>query len=165
MSIVKFIPKSVRNQNIELVQKIADAIFGTPESAEFAERFVPAGGKVPYPKERYFSDFLLNYPKCLWAVFDSEKQENVVGFILISDRPHDNSMGVGINPAYNRRGLMTKACNEIISGNNQCIIFPLNAYTSENNKAAIGLLEKTGFTLAGKISFAGEPSLRYTIKA
>ena len=165
MGIVKYIPKSERNQNIELLQKIAGAIFGTEESAEFAERFVPEGGKVPYPKTRYFFEFLLNYPKCLWAVFDSEIQENVSGFVLISDQPHHNSMGVGLNPAYNRRGIMTNACNEIISGNDQCIIFPLNAYTSENNLAAIGLLEKTGFTLAGKMSFAGEPSLHYTIKA
>jgi hypothetical protein len=74
MSIVKFISKSGRNQNRDLIQKIAEAIFGNQESAEFTELFVPEGGKIPYPQKSNFTNFLLMGPKCLWAVFDSEKQ-------------------------------------------------------------------------------------------
>lgn len=146
---------------MELVREISGAIFGSAESADFAEKYVPYNARVPYPKADQFSQFLLHYPKCLWAVFENDKKVRVVGFILVSDLPHYNSAGIGINPDYSGKGIMLQAWNEIILNADQCILFPLNAYTSERNEPAIRFLEKTGFVPAGNIEFQGEPSLKY----
>lgn len=161
MSIVTFIPLTERPANRELVREISRAIFGSAESADFAEEYVPHSARVPYPKADQFSQFLLRYPKCLWAVFENDKKERVAGFVLISDLPHINSVGFGINPDYAGKGIMLLAWNEIILNSEQCISFPLNAYTSQRNKPAIRFLDKIGFVPAGNIEFQGELSLKY----
>jgi len=161
MSIVTFIPLTERPANRELVREISRAIFGSAESADFAEEYVPHSARVPYPKADQFSQFLLRYPKCLWAVFENDKKERVAGFVLISDLPHINSVGFGINPDYAGKGIMLLAWNEIILNSEQCISFPLNAYTSQRNKPAIRFLDKIGFVPAGNIEFQGDPSFKY----
>ena len=88
MTTAEFIPKENRNINSELIFQISNAVFGDIDKIKFSDNFVPLQGRVPEPKVQMFSSFLMNIPQCLWAV---RYNNIVVGFILISNMPHQNS--------------------------------------------------------------------------
>jgi len=110
---IKYIGRHERVQNRELLNQISTAIFGAPEDINFAEEFVPHAGKIPSPKVANFAGFLVNGPKHLWAIFSDDNPKIPVGFILIADSPHRNSIGFCIKRNFARKGLMRQAWEEI----------------------------------------------------
>lgn len=156
MPTTQLIPLENRLQQRALINAIAQAVYGTAEDASFLEEFVPLGGRVPSNKVTNFANFLSRTPTCLWALFEDDTQQKVIGFILIANVPHTNSIGFGLNKSYARNGLMKKAWEEI--KNDQCITLPLNGYTSIRNTSAIAFLEACGFVKNGTTNFIGEDS-------
>jgi RimJ/RimL family protein N-acetyltransferase len=108
---------------------------------------------VPNPKVSNFTTFLINIPKCLWVVY---YEETVVGFILISDSPHRNSIGFSINLKFTRMGIISSAWELIKSS--PCINYPIYAVTSQRNNAALRLLEKLGFRNTNENLMFGDES-------
>jgi RimJ/RimL family protein N-acetyltransferase len=156
---VIFIPRHERNMHRNTLHEIAVAIYGTPEKTLFAEEFIPPGGRVPHEKVTSFTNYLEYGPNLLWAV---RHDEQVVGFILIGDRPNHNSIGFSIDKAYAYQGVATAAF-QLIS-NNPAIRYPLNAFTSCRNTASRRFLEKNNFYLVSDdIDFLGEGSCHYRI--
>lgn len=159
---IKYVGRPERVQNRELLNKIAEAIFGAPEDVLFAEEFVPPAGKIPSPKVANFAGFLFNSPKHLWAIFSDDNPKIPVGFILIADMPDTNSIGFCIKRNFARKGLMRQAWEEIKNshewGN---ITFPLYGSTSQRNAAANQFLTNIGFKFIEETNFAGEPSNKY----
>ncbi len=100
MSFTKLIPREQRQQHSDLIQDISNAIYGTPEAAIFAEEHIPEPECVPAPKVKFFKNYLMCSTQHLWAVYASKDQKIVVGYVLIGDEPHHNSIGFGINPKY-----------------------------------------------------------------
>lgn len=162
MAITKFINLNERQQESLLINQIATAVYGTPEDTAFMEEFIPPRGRVPELKIPNFSGFLTSYPTCLWAVFSDDLQKEVVGFILIANKPHPNAIGFGIKKAFSRKGIMHKAWEEIKT--QPCINYPLYGYTSKRNTAAIDFMESCGFDKNGVINFMGEDSLGFEFK-
>lgn len=160
MPLTQFINKE-HQQQISLIKAIALAVYGTSEDAAFMEDFVPPGARVPGNKVINFATFIARTPTCLWALFEDETQQNVVGFVLIANVPHANSIGFGIKKAHARKGLMTKAWEEIKK--HPCITYPLHGATSKRNRAAIAFMEVCGFKKNGEINFMGEDSWRFVI--
>lgn len=154
--ITEFISRQDRKNKINLIEQISNAIFENDNEAKFAETFIPAGGKVPKPKPNNFTNFLINVPKCLWAI---NYEGMIIGFVLICDMPHANSIGFSINSSYANKGIMKKAWKEIC--NHADIRYPLNAYTSMNNEPAINLLKSIGFEVNQEIDYLGEKSFHY----
>jgi RimJ/RimL family protein N-acetyltransferase len=154
---VVHIPQASRQSSQELIHSIAEAVFGTREEALFAEAFVPSGGRVPEPKVRNFAMFLMRGPRLLWAIkFNSA----VVGFILVSDMPFPNALGMRINSKYAGKGIMTKALKEVLTSKQ--LHFPLHGYTSIRNVPAQRLLEIVGFQKdSTPVSFLGESSIHF----
>lgn len=148
--------------NEDLIKQIAHAVFGSDEDIRFTEEFVPKAGRIPAPKRDNFSQFLTYGPKYLWAVFPDDSTIKPVGFILIADRPHFNSIGFGINKRFSKQGLMSKAWLEIKNSPewNQ-VTFPLFGNTSQRNIAANKFLQKIGFKFLNGFEFMGEPSNHY----
>ena len=162
MGICEFIPQGRRE---DAAEGIALAVFGTPEAAAFSEAFVPLRARAPHPKARHFAQFLSRHARLLWCVYSDEQHSEVAGFILIGDLPHPNAIGFGLAPQFAGRGLMTRAWTEILASDSSSLIrYPLNAYTSARNAAALGLLERLGFELRGNIDFFGEPSCHYALQ-
>lgn len=160
MTEAEFIPRQNRLNEVALIGQISNAVFGDNLKAEFTERYVPDRGKVPGSKVQNFSSFLQRMPTCLWAL---RYQGTVVGFILIGDIPHANSIGFGIDVNYANMGILSEALVQIRKSD--CIIYPLYAYTSARNKAAECLLKKSGFIITGEqIFFMGEESSKYVIE-
>jgi hypothetical protein len=157
MTTIEFIPKEKRRLQSELVLQISNAVFGDIDKISFSERFVPLMARVPEPKVQNFSNFLINFPKHLWAI---RYNNIVVGFILISDNPHNNSIGFGIDIHYTRLNISYNAWQLIKS--DILIKYPLNAYTSQKNVCANNFLTKIGFLKTDDtINFMGEPSFKY----
>lgn len=153
----KFIPRNERLENYQLIREISEAIFGSDDDTNFAEFFVPLGGRVPKPQSENFEKFLINAPTCLWAIYSGDC---VVGFILIGDIPHPNSIGFSINSKYSNQGIMKKAWKQICDNPN--ITYPLNAYTSKRNELAKKLLGSLEFNqMKNEIDFCGESSFHY----
>ena len=159
---IKYIGQTERVQNRELLNKIAEAIFGTPEDINFAEEFVPPDGKTQNPKVATFVEFLTNYTNHLWGIFSDDNPKIPLGFILIADMPHTNSIGFCIKRNFARKGLMRQAWEEIKNssewGN---ITFPLYGSTSQRNAASNQFLTNIGFKFIEETNFAGEPSNKY----
>jgi RimJ/RimL family protein N-acetyltransferase len=154
---VIFIPSHERNRHRNTLNEIALAIYGSPEKIIFSEEFIPPGGRVPGDKVSNFSDYLVYGPNLLWAVKFHDK---VVGFILIGNQPHPNSIGFSIDKNYAHQGIASAAFNLI--RNNPLIKLPLNGYTSSRNIGAKRFLEKNDFKLiASNINFMGEMSDHY----
>ncbi len=163
MPLTQFIPREERQQQSALIHAMAQAVYGTAEDAAFTEEFVPPGGRVPENKVTNFARFMSSAPTCLWALFEDDTQQNVVGFVLIANVPHNNSIGFGIKKAYARQGLMKKAWEEI--KNHPCINYPLNGFTSKRNNGAIAFMEACGFEKNGETNFSGEDSWWFVMKA
>ena len=159
---IKYIGQTERVQNRELLNKIAEAIFGTPEDINFAEEFVPPDGKTQNPKVATFVEFLTNYTNHLWGIFSDDNPKIPLGFILIADMPHPNSIGFCIKRNFARKGLMRQAWEEIRQSSQwQEIDFPLFGQTSQRNTAANQFLTNIGFKFIEETNFAGEPSNKY----
>jgi hypothetical protein len=159
MTTTIFIPKSERRNHTALIKEVAEACFGNDVKANFMEEFVPKGGRVPGLKTQSFAGFLLNAPELLWAIqFDGQ----TVGFITVSDLPHLNAIGFGIDVEYSGKGIVAEAFEQVKCS--EQIKYPLFGYTSENNEKAVKLLEKLGFEKDGKIDYEGEPSLKFVKK-
>jgi RimJ/RimL family protein N-acetyltransferase len=159
MTSVIFIPRTDRNTKRALINEISEAVFGTDEQSYFSEEFVPVRCRVPEPKVQVFSNFLINQAKLLWAVqFDGK----TVGFILISDLPHSNSVGFSIHSDYARKGICSTAFDLI--RNAPEILFPLYGATSTRNVNAQLFMEKQGFEReANTFDFCGEESFKYRL--
>lgn len=158
--ITKFISKEERTQNLVLINEIANAVYNIPEDIQFVEEYIPDGNKVPgNDKVSKFSNFLIHLPNNLWAVYENDSQQNVVGFILISNKPHKNSTGFGIKKYFSQNGIMKRAWNEIKT--HASIKFPLYAHTSKRNNAAISFLKSCGFIFIRDNNFLGEDSSEF----
>ena len=159
---IKYIGRHERIQNRELLNQISTAIFGAPEDINFAEEFVPPKAKISSPKVVTFVEFLTNYTNHLWAIFSDDNPKIPVGFILIADIPHPNSIGFCIKRNFARKGLMRQAWEEIRQSSQwQEIDFPLFGQTSQRNAAANQFLLNIGFEFMEETTFAGEPSNKY----
>lgn len=156
MTTTIFIPLNERREHFPLLTEIAEACFGDNDKVNFSEEFVPPRGKVPAPKADNFVRFLVSDPKLLWAIQYNGK---TVGFILISDIPHNNSIGFGIDVNYAGKGIVPEAFNQIKC--NEKIQYPLEGYTSQENTRANKLMIKLGFKLLGQVNFMGEKSNHY----
>ena len=89
-------------------------------------------------------------------------KETVVGFVLISDLPHRNSIGFSINSKFARKGIMSSAWKLI--KHSPCINYPFYASTSQRNFAALRLLEKLGFQNTNEnFRFGDEQSFKFVI--
>jgi predicted acetyltransferase len=156
---VEFISIENRIKKRKVIETVSNAIFGSTIEIEFSEQFIPSRGKVPIPKVSNFTTYLINVPKYFWVVY---YEEIIVGFVLISDFPHQNSIGFGINYKFAQMGIISSAW-ELIKFN-QCIEYPLYAITSKRNTAALNLLKKLGFQYTNKnILFGNELSLKYIL--
>jgi hypothetical protein len=153
---VEFIPKNERRYQIDTLSQISNAIFGNDTETAFSEYYIPNAGRLPKPKPQNFTQFLVNGPNYLWAI---KVDNTAVGFVLIADMPHANSIGFSINSKYANKGIMTRAWAEIST--HPDIIYPLYANTSQRNVAANQLLERCGFGIEGEFEFDGEPSFKY----
>lgn len=153
---VDFIPKNERRNKIGILQQISNSVFGDKQEIEFSELYIPISGRVPNPKSENFTNFLIHGPNLLWAV---KEGDIVIGFILIADLPHDNSIGFSINSNYANRGIMKRAWEEIC--NSPDVRYPLYGGTSQNNVSANKLLLSCGFELHEEFTYLGEPSFRY----
>lgn len=159
MTTTIFIAKSERGNHTALIKEVAEACFGNDVKANFMEEFVPDGGKVPGLKTQSFAEYLIKFPKLLWVIqFDGK----TVGFITVSDLPHPNAVGFGIDKEYAGKGIVSEAFEQVKCS--EQIKYPLFGYTSENNEKAVNLLEKLGFEKDGKIDYKGEPSLKFVKK-
>lgn len=154
------IERHQRFANQNLIDDIANAVFGNVEQANFSEEFVPEAGRVPNPKKRNFANFLLNGPKLLWAI---QYDDKTVGFIIIQDMPYPNAVGISINSDYSGKGIASEAFKQIKS--NSRVVFPLFGYTSVRNIKAQSLMEKLGFVKQSEeINFCGENSVKYKLE-
>ena len=57
MTTTIFIEKNQRFANQNLINEIADSVFGSEEQVAFSEKFVPVGCRVPSPKSQNFANF------------------------------------------------------------------------------------------------------------
>jgi hypothetical protein len=153
---VEFIPRNERRNKIDIVKQISNAVFGEISEIEFSELFIPKGGRVPNPKVENFANLIIHGPNCLWAI---KEVDSIVGFVLIADLPHENSIGFSINSNYANQGIMRTAWKEICS--NPAIRYPLYGSTSQNNVSAKKLLLSCGFELDNEFSYSGELSFKY----
>ena len=151
---VEFLPLGERKEKADLVKEIAIACYGTEERINFSEQFSPH--KVPGDKVENFRKFLMRVPKFLWAV---KYGDEVVGFYLISDNLHPNSIGFGINVEYAGKGIMTNAF-ELIK-NNSNIEYPLYGYTFKSNEASKNLMIKLGFVEKRELEYEGYLSVEF----
>ena len=156
-----FIPFGERQINHDVIESIANAVYGNAEDAEFLEQYVPLRGRVPVPKVNIFTNCLIRAPRCLWAV---SHEEQVVGFITIGDYgEHVNVIGFGIKLEFARHGIMAQAWAEI--RNHSSIQYPLYGSTSSENLPAINFLEMLNFEFVEQLNFLGEPSIRYVLNS
>lgn len=153
---VDFIPNNERRNKIDILQQISNSVFGDRQEIEFSELYIPIGGRVPNPKSENFTNFLIYGPNLLWAI---KEDNDVIGFALIADSPHNNAIGFGINSNHANQGIMKKVWKEIC--NNPAVRYPLYGYTSKRNLPANRLLESCGFELDGECVYMGESSFRY----
>ena len=137
---VELINRENRSEKRNILESVSNAIFGSQTESEFSEQFVPSTYKVPNPKGSNFTTYLINVPKCFWVVY---YEDTIVGFVLISDLPHKNSIGFSINSKFAQKGIISSAWELIKSS--PCINYPLYARTSQRNFASLKLLEKLGF--------------------
>lgn len=144
--------KDITTKN-KFVNSISNAIYETTEDAEFNDAFVPVQARPPQNQTTNFSRFLLNGTKALWSIHtSSEKNEDdIIGFILIADLPHKNAIGFGLKKEFSNRGIMKKACKEVLASEN--VIFPINAYTAAINESSIKLLSHLDFEEIERKSF------------
>jgi RimJ/RimL family protein N-acetyltransferase len=160
MTTTIFIEKSQRLANRNLINEIANSVFGSEEKAAFSEEFVPVRCRVPKPKSEQFANYLLNSPRLLWAI---QFNKTTVGFILIGDMPHRNAMGISINHEYYRKGVASEAFSQIKSHSE--ISYPVFGYTSVRNINAQRFMESIGFKREPEnIDFCGENSYKYKLE-
>lgn len=156
-----FIPIAHRRSSQDIIPEIFQAIFGSVDEVSFAETFVPLTGRVPEPRARNFTNYLMNAPRLLWGI---RVNGETVGFILVSDRPFQNALGMSINSRFAGRGIMAQALNKVLASKE--LVYPIYGYTSERNTPARSLLERAGFEKDDKpVSFLGESSIRYALKS
>lgn len=154
---VELINQENRTEKKNILESVSKAIFGSQIESEFSEQFVPSRFRVPNPKVSNFTSFLMNGPKCFWVIYH---EETIVGFILISDRPHKNSIGFSINSEFAQKGIISSAWELIKSS--PCINYPLYAKTSKRNIPSLRLLEKLGFrNINEDFLFGDEPSFTF----
>ena len=148
-----FILRNISRPDIEVCNQIAAAVYGSAELTEFTEKHVPQLGRVPEPKVQNFARFLNNGVKELWGIIDSENLDPVsyIGFIVLADNPHKNSIGFGINKHFSRKNMAQYALS--------CAIFEMQskykgqtiyAHTSKDNLPAQALLASVEFKYAGE---------------
>lgn len=160
MTTTIFLEKSQRFENKNLINEIANSVFGSEELAAFSEEFVPVRCRVPKPKSEHFANFILNSPRLLWAI---QYNSITVGFILIGDMPHRNSMGISINSEYSNKGVASQAFNQIKS--HPEISYPVYGYTSVRNINAQRFMDSIGFKREPEnINFCGENSFKYKLE-
>jgi RimJ/RimL family protein N-acetyltransferase len=135
---VEFIPKNNRIEKTDLIEEIAIACYGTPERADFTDKFSPH--KIIGNKVENFKEYLVSTPKLLWAI---KYNDEIVGFINISDYPFHNSIGAAINVEYASKGIMKIAFNLIKNDSN--ITYPIYGYTLMSNEAAQKVMINLGF--------------------
>lgn len=154
-----FIIRNISRPNLEVCSQIAKAVYGSSELNEFTEKYVPKHGRVPEPKVQNFASFLNNGVKELWGIIDSENLDPVsyIGFIVLADNPHRNSIGFGINKHFSRKNKAKYALSfALFEMQSKYIGQTIYAHTSKDNLPAQTLLASVGFKYAGEeIDFMG----------
>jgi len=149
------IPRSERKEKKDLIKEIAIACYGTPERAEFSDKFSP--DKVSDNKVLTFTNHLFYNAKDLWVV---KYGDETVGFFIVTDDiPFKNSIGFGINVEYSGKGIMTKAF-ELVKQSGE-LKYPLYGYTFKSNEASKKLMTKMGFVLRDEIEYKGNTTLKF----
>lgn len=157
----EFLPITERTAHLEVINAIANAIYGNEDEVKFTEEYIPLNGRVPAPKVANFANYLIRGPRLLWVI---KSGATIVGFILVSDTPFQNALGIGINSQYARRGVISQALNQIKY--NKEMRYPLCGYTSERNIPAQKTVKKLGFEKENDIViFMGERSFKYKLEA
>jgi ribosomal protein S18 acetylase RimI-like enzyme len=158
-----FYIKKVDKSNLGDCLKIAEAVFGTTELAAFTEEFVPLRGRVPSPKVENFGNYLNRVVKDLFAILNpnSGNNDEIIGFILLSDTPHNHSLGIGINKNFVGKGIAKTALIFALENlKNSGIELPIYAHESKENTATIELLTSVDFRFVSEISdFIGSHNL------
>lgn len=94
----------------------------------------------------------------IWAIEHAETGR-VIGTISIwnfNDELESAELGYGIIPDYQGMGLMKEALTSIVRyGFNVLHLKTIDAYTEENNRRSIGLLERCKFNEANRINEDG----------
>ena len=150
-----FYIKKVHKSNLDDCIKIAEAVFGTSELAAFTEEFVPLRGRVPSPKVGNFASYLNRAVKDLFAILNPHNgnNEEIIGFILLSDTPHKHALGIGINKKFVGKGIAKTALMFALEDiKNSGIELPIYAHTSKENIAALGLLASVDFRYVSEIT-------------
>ncbi len=155
-----FYLKHIDKSNRFECTKIAEAVFGSTELAEFSEKFVPDRGKVPTPKTGNFTNYLQGAVKHLFAILNPTGNDNgeYIGFILLSDIPYKQSLGIGLNKSFVGRGIgKTSLVFALEALMKLGIENPIFAHTSKDNIAANELLKSVGFRFVSEITdFMGQ---------
>lgn len=158
-----FYIKKVDKSNLGDCTKIAEAVFGRTELAAFTEEFVPLRGRVPSPKVENFANYLNRVVKDLFAILNpnSGNNDEIIGFILLSDTPHKHSLGIGINKNFAGKGIGKTALIFALENlKNSGIELPIYAHASKENTATIELLTSVDFRFVSEISdFIGSHNL------
>ena len=150
-----FYIKKVHKSNLDDCIKIAEAVFGTSELTAFTEEFVPLRGRVPSPKVGNFASYLNRAVKDLFAILNPNNgnNEEIIGFILLSDTPHKHALGIGINKNFVGKGIAKTALIFALENlKNSGMELPIYAHTSKENIAALGLLASVDFRYVSEIT-------------
>jgi ribosomal-protein-alanine N-acetyltransferase len=94
----------------------------------------------------------------VWAL-EHKQLKKVMGTISIwnlNKEEKSGELGYGINPAYQGRGLMRESLLSVIEyGFELMNLEKIQAYTEENNRPSISLLEKCNFVEIGRVNEQG----------
>jgi ribosomal protein S18 acetylase RimI-like enzyme len=150
-----FYIKKIEKSNIGDCTKIAEAVFGTTELAEFTEEFIPLRGRVPSPKVENFASYLNRVVKDLFAILNpnSGNNEEIIGFILLSDTPYKQALSIGLNKNFVGKGIAKTALLFALENLKKSgIELPIYAYTSKENISALGLLTSVDFRFISELN-------------
>ena len=144
----------INRPNIEVCNRISEALFGSQEKIDFTEKHVPEIERFDEPKVESVSKYLDQDPSILhlWAIVDDNSKKEI-GYILIANLPHFHSIGFSIDVDYSNRGIMSKSLALVLNEiDNMKLMRPINVHTMIENEPSNRLLQKLGFTFNGAIS-------------
>jgi RimJ/RimL family protein N-acetyltransferase len=153
----------INRPNLDSCKRIAQSLYGSIQKIEFTEKYVPEIERFEEPKVEVVSNYLNQDPsiKHLWAILDDNSKLEI-GYILIADLPHENSIGYSIDVNYSNKGIMAKSLKLVLQEINLLNLpHPINVHTLIENEPSNRLLIRLGFTFHGKITdqIVGEHNL------
>jgi RimJ/RimL family protein N-acetyltransferase len=139
--------------NFDTCYKIAQSLYGDKSRIEFTERYVPEIERFEEPKIEVVTNYLNKDAsiKHLWAIQD-DTSSNEIGYILIADLPHENSIGYSIDVNYSNHGIMSKSLKQVLDSiSNSDFVRPIHVHTLIENEPSNRLLRSLGFRFNGII--------------